>query len=281
VASGLLVLGLATVGTGASSATDGSGRVGNETCESCHDEVVRAFRSSVHWKADPVESCEGCHGPGEAHANEADPALILRFGEDTSTTERNGACLECHGRDRKVRHYASGDHGLSTVACVRCHSPHGSTRESLLVRETPGLCYECHPNARAEFALNERHPVEQGGIDCQDCHDPHGRSQRSVLGGFKQEMCLRCHTEHRGPWVFEHEAVAVEGCGSCHVPHGSVNRHLLTYQRAGDLCLQCHPEQPFFHDLTDASGARTSSYNVCTNCHVAIHGSNNDALFLN
>jgi hypothetical protein len=56
---------------------------------------------------------------------------------------------------------------------------------------------------------------------------------------------------------------------------------MLTYQRAGDLCLQCHPEQPFFHVLTDDSGERTTSFNQCTNCHVQIHGSNNDALFFN
>jgi len=81
--------------------------------------------------------------------------------------------------------------------------------------------------------------------------------------------------------VFEHEVVAVEGCTTCHSPHGSVNRHLLAYQRVGDLCLQCHPGQPFFHVAVDESGRRTTAINDCTRCHTEIHGSNNDALFLN
>jgi DmsE family decaheme c-type cytochrome len=133
---------------------------------------------------------------------------------------------------------------------------------------------------RASFLLTERHPVEQGGVDCTDCHNPHAPAQRRLLGGFKQDDCLRCHSEFRGPWFFEHQAVAVEGCMACHAPHGSVNRHLLTYQRVGDLCLQCHPSQPFFHVAVDGAGDRTTGINDCTRCHTQIHGSNNDALFL-
>lgn len=257
------------------------GRVGSETCEMCHDDVVAAFKSSVHWKSNPEESCESCHGPGERHVDEGDPALIRRFSSEASGSEKNAPCLECHGTREKQSGYASSDHGLAAVACIRCHSVHGSQPYKLLETSTPELCYECHPGIRAQFSLPNRHPVPQGGVECQDCHNPHARSQRSVLGGFKDQRCLECHTEYRGPWFFEHEVVAVKGCVACHVPHGSVNRHMLTYQRAGDLCLQCHPEQPFFHVLTDDSGARNTSFNPCTNCHVQIHGSNNDALFLN
>lgn len=134
---------------------------------------------------------------------------------------------------------------------------------------------------RAQFQLTERHPVGFGTMGCTDCHDPHAESSRTQLGGFKQAQCVRCHSEYRGPWVFEHEVLAVEGCIACHTPHGSVNRHLLTYQRVGDLCLQCHPEQPFFHVAVDGQGRRTTGINDCTRCHTEIHGSNNDALFLN
>jgi DmsE family decaheme c-type cytochrome len=143
------------------------------------------------------------------------------------------------------------------------------------------LCYGCHATVRSAFWLNEHHPVNEGGVDCTDCHNPHRSSSRSILGGFKQAACLKCHGEYRGPWFFEHEAVTVEGCITCHAPHGSVNRHLLTYQRVGDLCMSCHPEQPFFHDAVDSSGQRTTEFNDCTRCHTEIHGSNNDARFLN
>jgi len=274
----LAALALATV----SAAADDPQRVGNETCAGCHDDLAAAFARTVHGKADPEGSCEGCHGPGEAHANEADPQLIFRFGPEVPPGERTAACLACHRRDPQGRTWPSSDHDRSSVACDDCHDPHAAgLRPKLLAEPTVDLCYRCHDTTRAQFQLTERHPVGPESMSCTDCHDPHAASSRSLLGGFKQAACLRCHTEYRGPWVFEHESLAVEGCTICHTPHGSVNRHLLTYQRVGDLCLQCHPEQPFFHVVVDASGQRTTGYNDCTRCHTEIHGSNNDALFLN
>jgi DmsE family decaheme c-type cytochrome len=256
-------------------------RVGGDTCEICHDELTSAFKSTVHWKEDPEGSCENCHGPGAAHVEEGDPTHIRALDRDGPAKQLNSTCLECHGRDEAHAGFPQGPHALGGITCTACHDPHESVTRPLLRAATPELCYECHATVRAQFSLNEHHPVNQGGIACQDCHDPHRRPDRSLLGGLKQQRCLRCHTEYRGPWFFEHEAVTVEGCTSCHTPHGSVNRHLLTYQRVGDLCLQCHPEQPFFHDLTDSAGQRTTDVNDCTRCHSEIHGSNNDVLFLN
>ncbi len=240
----------------------------------------------MHGKADPKEACEGCHGPGSRHVEEGNPALIRRFAAGVPAAERSAACLSCHGRDKERLQWHGADHALADLACDDCHDPHQARgARGLLRKATPGLCYECHGEVQAQFALTERHPVpdgtRKGSLDCIDCHNPHAPVDRRTLGGFKQAACLKCHTEYRGPWVFEHEALAVEGCLACHAPHGSVNRHLLTYQRAGDLCLQCHPEQPFFHVLTDGKGNRTTGYNDCTRCHTEIHGSNNDALFLN
>lgn len=258
--------------------------VGGDTCAVCHEELVDAFRPSVHWKADPDGSCEGCHGSGAAHVDDPGPETIRGLKEGSAAQTIVDACLRCHRETRPLADFAHGEHGRAAVACTTCHAPHeAATRAALLREPTPTLCFDCHGGVRAEFSLNERHRVDEGGLACQDCHNPHGRAERRTLPGFKQEMCLGCHTEYRGPWVFEHEAVAVEGCGYCHVPHGSVNRYLLKFQRAGDVCLQCHPEQPFFHDLTQGAGPqpRNTGFNDCTRCHVRIHGSNNDALFLN
>ena len=257
-------------------------RVGNETCAGCHDELAAAFAATVHGKADPKESCEGCHGPGEAHVNEGDPALMRRFGPAVAPAERTKACLSCHRRDAQGRTWSASDHARSSLACDDCHDPHSTeSRRGQLRRPETELCQGCHETVRAEFQLTERHPIERGSMSCTDCHDPHQKADRTLVGGFKQAACLRCHSEYRGPWVFEHESVAVEGCTACHTPHGSVNRHLLTYQRVGDLCLQCHPEQPAFHVVVDGAGQRTTGFNDCTRCHTEIHGSNNDALFLN
>jgi DmsE family decaheme c-type cytochrome len=282
-----LLAALALCGTAL--AQDEPERVGSETCEGCHDEVVAGFRDSVHWNADPEGSCENCHGAGSVHAEEMDPALIRLFVAETAADERSAACASCHGRNAEHANFRRSDHALGSVACNDCHRIHPAA-EGTQPKGPPDLCYTCHADIQAQFSLNERHPVRQGGMNCMDCHDVHRATRRARLGGFKQELCLSCHTDYRGPWVFEHEASTVEGCLSCHTPHGSPNRHLLTYQRAGDLCLQCHAEQPFFHDLTETVPGqpppttrqfRSTAFNDCTRCHSEIHGSNNDALFLN
>lgn len=257
-------------------------RIGSDACASCHDEVARGFRATVHARAARDGSCESCHGAGGAHAEGGDAGLIRRFGPSIPAAVRTAGCLACHVRDPHGRTWAGSDHAIASLACDDCHDPHRPAGRTPLLRTAePELCYGCHATVRAQFQLTERHPLENGSIRCSDCHDPHAPSDRGRLAGFKQGACLDCHTEYRGPWVFEHESVAVEGCTACHAPHGSTNRHLLTYQRVGDLCLQCHPGQPFFHVVVDGNGRRTTGFNDCTRCHTEIHGSNNDALFLN
>jgi predicted CXXCH cytochrome family protein len=94
------------------------------------------------------------------------------------------------------------------------------------------------------------------------------------LGGFKHEKCFTCHTDKQGPYVFEHLTSRVEGCTSCHdSAHGSVNRHMLSYQRVADLCNSCHTVVPGFH-------TRFVNTSQCTNCHSQIHGSNLHQAFL-
>ena len=102
------------------------------------------------------------------------------------------------------------------------------------------------------------------------------------------EACVKCHVEKRGPFVYEHPVVRVEGCAACHTPHGSVNNFLLKRREMRLLCLQCHS---VFHTSPSVSGLNGQA-NVphgrlgfqtsgdCTRCHVAIHGSNFDEYLL-
>jgi DmsE family decaheme c-type cytochrome len=257
--------------------------VGADTCAVCHDELATAFARSAHGRAGEEGSCESCHGPGSLHVDaEGDPALIRSFGGGMGAVDDTDACLACHGRQRHVRGWGGSEHAGAALTCQSCHTVHRESAESPLLRSGQSdLCYECHAEVRAQFHLTVTHPVERGNMECSDCHNPHRATDRRMLGGFKQMACLTCHSEYRGPWFFEHEAVAVEGCVACHTPHGSVNRFLLTYQRVGDLCIQCHSAQSFFHVAVDGEGERTTGYNDCTRCHTEIHGSNNSALFLN
>src|SRR5262245_9931533 len=184
-------------------------RVGSEACANCHDEVVKAFARTVHGKADPAHACETCHGPGGPHAESGDPSLIQRFGAGVPAAQKAAACLTCHLKDRDRAGWPGSEHAVADVACTDCHNPHQPGHaESLLRSPGPGLCYDCHGQVKAQFALTERHPLadgaRKGSLSCTDCHDPHARTERRLLGGQKQTACVKCHSEYRGPWVFEH-----------------------------------------------------------------------------
>jgi DmsE family decaheme c-type cytochrome len=142
-----------------------------------------------------------------------------------------------------------------------------------------------------------KHRVNEGFMQCSDCHNPHGadalnsrmmaRPRMLAHGLQNEEPCLKCHIDKRGPFVFEHAAVRVDGCGSCHAPHGSMNSRLLKRPQVFTLCLECHNGAGNFGrdgngiSLPTASHSMTDvKYQNCTACHVRIHGSNSHSRFL-
>jgi len=257
-----------------------------------------AFKQSPHSvldtehiaeEVDASSSCAACHG--EPVAKEKVPGQwscdfeVFGFDEEDLPGVKSQLCLQCHFGEHGG--YASSEHGRAGMACTDCHDIHGRDRGrwplqkeitvydgSALRPEAPSAtCARCHADAFAEFEFNDRHRLEEGIIQCTSCHDPHARQSRSALGGFKQETCAQCHTDKDGPYVYEHGSLRVEGCAACHTPHGSPNRHMLTFQAVAELCYSCHIAVPGFH-------SRFALDTQCTNCHSSIHGSNLDPYFL-
>jgi len=267
---------------------------------------------------DSVIGCEMCHGPGKAHADaqeasQGDDAktaaankLIFSFhGNPRQNAER---CLMCHQSSRNQKDFTHSTHIQHGVDCTSCHSMHlveagrnpkaerlGTAQgnffnvpklpeesrwlnNSQLTKPQPELCYGCHGNIQAQFALPTHHRVAEGAMKCTDCHNPHGTSNRSNLRQSGWETCTQCHVEKRGPFVFEHSAVKVEGCTVCHTPHGSVNGMLLVRRESRFLCLQCHVD-PFAANVPHGR-LSFQTRGECTRCHAAIHGSNFDVNFL-
>src|SRR5881628_2128475 len=65
-----------------------AGSLNNEDCAACHENVVKAFNLNPHAvlekssKFKLKNSCETCHGPGEAHATgDGDKTKIVSFTE--------------------------------------------------------------------------------------------------------------------------------------------------------------------------------------------------------
>jgi len=257
-----------------------------------------AFKRSPHSaldtegfaeEVDASSSCAACHG--EPVLRERVDGVwacefeVFGFGEEQLHSVKTRLCQQCHERDHDG--FSSSEHARAGIACTDCHAIHGRDRGrwplqkeitvhdgSALQAEGPSAtCAGCHADVFSEFEFNDRHRLREGIIQCTSCHDPHSPQRRMTLGGFKHETCAECHADKDGPYVFEHGSLRVEGCAACHTPHGSPNRHMLTFQMVGDLCYSCHVAVPGFH-------AEFTLDTQCTNCHSSIHGSNLDPYFL-
>jgi DmsE family decaheme c-type cytochrome len=282
-----------------------NGFVGSMVCKTCHPDVWFRFYKNAHFKSiasgkeEPANTgCEGCHGPGKAHvAAHGGKTTIISF-PALSPKQVLNACLRCHSETLARANIRHSPHTENGVACTQCHSIHkAETPKFLLAKAQPELCYGCHTNVRADFSMPFKHPVNTGFMACSDCHNPHGtfaptwrmaaRPSMVAQAPANEEACLKCHSDKRGPFAFEHPPVRVEGCEMCHSPHGSTNSRLLRRPVVFTLCLECHNGAGNFGRSGTGEPSLSSNHNMadpryqnCTNCHVRIHGSNSDPLFL-
>jgi DmsE family decaheme c-type cytochrome len=280
--------------------------VGSAVCKTCHPNIWLNFHKNPHYRSiasgreSPEKTgCEGCHGPGKAHVEaEGGKTTIPHAFSLMQPREILDDCLTCHAKDFPKANIRRSSHTLADVVCSNCHSIHKpATPKFLLAKRQTELCYGCHTSVRAQFEMPVKHRVNEGVIQCSDCHNPHGTPAPTWRMGLRprmvkqsitnEEPCLKCHVDKRGPFVFEHAAVRVDGCEVCHSPHGSMNARLLRRPVVFTLCLECHNGAGNFGRQGDGIITQSPSHNMadpryqnCTTCHVRIHGSNTDARFL-
>lgn len=252
------------------------GYVGRELCAACHDEG-ETFLTGAHGRAmaargeDLLErSCETCHGPGEAHAEDPTPENIVRWAGDD-------ACVTCHTASSGRLALANPAHERHDLACADCHdeghveNAERVVAEALLKTRPFELCGDCHKLQASSFFRPFAHREGAEPFDCTACHSAHGTGRVGRLASFTRTgVCADCHEEKVGPFVFPHPPQALDGCLACHEPHGSTNPRLLTRRTVLSLCLECHADVPAFHDVTQPR------FRNCQTCHSAVHGSNRD-----
>jgi len=217
--------------------------VGSEECGTCHEAIVRDFRTATHarLKAQGENGknvgCESCHGPGSLHVKAGGGA-----GTIINPRKSPDTCFQCH-LDVRAQFQLPHHHPVleGKVSCADCHNPH----KGIAIKGAD---------------TNIQQTLKGGGIAFLD----------------QQETCFQCHTAQAGPFVFPHEAVR-QGCTTCHSPHGSVNQRLLK-ERNATLCLKCHFQQqrvPGIILIGDTDHTTFLPQGACwsAGCHEAIHGS--------
>jgi len=307
-----------TISTTGPAQGNAAGYAGTESCVSCHRVRVEQVARTVHGTTrvagtNMPTNCEGCHGPGKAHADaetEAErtstknpEASKLIFAFEGSAQENSGRCLTCHGTGRAQQAFATSEHKLQGVSCDQCHSAHlllpddrrdrvgvaGAQAqfftvpkmaeqnrwlsESLLRESQPELCFTCHQSVKAAFALPTHHRVPEGLMKCSDCHNPHG-------AGNNRTMLTKSN------W---------ETCVGCHIE----KRGPFVFEHPSvkvEGCVTCHnPHGSINRNLLLRAEGRflclqchvdPQAANVphgrlgfqtggeCVRCHVAVHGSN-------
>jgi predicted CXXCH cytochrome family protein len=213
-------------------------------------------------------------------------------------------CLGCHAGKEEHNNFRRGEHWRNNIGCTDCHTAHGSKTEmakadsitflgrassqnppvAMLKAHEQQLCIGCHTETKAQFTKPFHHKVLEGTMKCSDCHNPHGgfeQKQTKLTMGI-DAACIKCHSDKQGPFVYEHAPLKIEGCATCHMPHGTSNPKMLKRPQVRQLCLECH--SGITDQLSDGpSGGPHSQTSIrsqnCTVCHSSIHGSNTSSTF--
>jgi hypothetical protein len=87
---------------------------GRTACAECHSDQVQKLSQKEHKDL----SCEGCHGPGQAHVDNPDVKISI---------QTYGQCVRCHeastGRPKWHKQINSKTH-YTGQKCTECHVPH-------------------------------------------------------------------------------------------------------------------------------------------------------------
>jgi hypothetical protein len=180
----------------------------------------------------PGITCEECHGPGAAHANDPRKANI-------KVDRSPAACGKCHIRGvgekipagggfiqhhEQYNEYLAGPHA-GKVECATCHDPH--KRAEVSIRKQ---CADCHASQAKDYAGSK---MALSGVTCVQCHMPSAGKSAETFGKYAGDVkahiakistnpadrmftddgkfatgkltldfaCLRCHGSHDVAWA--------------------------------------------------------------------------------
>jgi len=182
---------------------------GSSVCGDCHEEA-NIKKGGYHKNL----SCETCHGPAQAHAENPDE-------KKPQAPRKREFCEHCHTYDHSR---PTGFPQINPVAhnplkpCILCHNPHDPKPPM-----TPGECSACHAEIARTKAVSP-HVL----LECTTCHitpENHKITPRVVKASIpsEREFCGKCHTKESQVKETPKIDLATHGekylCWQCHYPH--------------------------------------------------------------
>ena len=273
--------------------------IGDKACVECHTDVSNQFHGGhATFSADPSlpldkKGCEGCHGPGKAHAAEqrgeaspegtpapTDPTIIGYA--SLKSKDVSFACLRCHGDVMTEQHWHKTAHSQADVSCVACHQIHPNSPDltapigdrgvmkkevfpaampakALLKADEATLCGSCHQSEVAKFRLQSHHPIPEGRMVCSDCHDIHPAKAISQTKGA--HTGVGSITES----MSKHVGLTKDSCVTCHGDKAGpfVFEHDPVAGWSGKGCVECHNP----HGSQNPKMLSAFSRGLCIQCH--------------
>jgi len=259
-------------------------------CVECHDDKTKG--KDIHPAVGM--GCMTCH--------------IIRNTADTTRVNLKTAriatlCFECHADKQPTAANMHQVHAPAAQDCLKCHDPHTSANEHLLLKTASGgkaenLCLGCHEQGVKVPDKGSRHAALDMG--CDSCHVTHkvgeiGKQEFDYhLTKAVPELCLGCHDTKEAKLVAAHQGQPFAGatCTSCHDPHDSKSPKLmqkylhppfgdkscdtchqpakggkvvLTQSETRALCATCHDDQA--KQIETAKVAHPGAQGDCTQCH--------------
>ncbi len=140
-----------------------------ELCYKCHQEVRAAFSLPNHHPVPEKKIfCIDCH---DTHGGSAEKNLRRETVKAT--------CTQCHAEKEGPFVF---EHADNSEECTKCHTPHGSVNNNLLVLREPFLCLQCHSSHRISGTTTAE-TKQAFYTRCTDCHSQiHGTDIPSPSG---------------------------------------------------------------------------------------------------
>jgi tetratricopeptide (TPR) repeat protein len=251
----------------------------NYQCAECHTTNLRKGYDQANdsyattWTEDDV-GCETCHGPGAAHAAQAEAAAAGKADAWDDTKGMVADLIERDGGEWRVDPVSGlparqppRASAARLDVCARCHSrrghigvgsdpdaPLGDTHRLALLTE--GL-YHADGQILDEVFVHGsflQSKMHRKGVICSDCHDAHTLKLKQP----GDAVCGQCHMPARYDTPDHHhhpaDAPSGNGCVDCHMPQ----RHYMIVDERADHSMRI--PRP---DLS----AKLGTPNACNQCH--------------